>query len=475
MTGFDMNILFAAVAGAGIGAAAVWLIMRVRLIAQKSIFEAAVCERENALCELKSQAQTIAEMNATVARLETTIELEKKNAHEKISFIEKTEKDLSDAFKALSADALYKNNQSFLDLAKSTFEKLQSESKGDMDSRGKAVEALVNPIKESLEKVDSQVREIEKTREQAYGRLSEQVKSLISTQEKLHSETGNLVRALRTPTVRGRWGEIQLRRVVEMAGMLAHCDFVEQTSVETEEGKLRPDLVVNLPGGKNVVVDAKAPLLAYLDSQETPDEEKRSALLEDHSRQIRSHIRSLSSKSYWSQFDSTPEFVVMFLPGENFFSAALEHDPGLIEAGANESVILATPTTLIALLRAIAYGWQQEKIAESAQAIGNLGKDLYNRLRIFAEHFARAGKGLESAVEAFNKAIGSFEGRVLVAARKFNDLGGSSNDELPTQLPVEKIPRSLQAPEFDTSSDQQHKAVESPISKFTPSVKENGS
>ena len=459
-----MDILFAAVAGAGIGAVALWLIMRVRLVVQRSMLEAAVSEREDALCELKSQAHTNAEMNATVARLETTLELEKKNANGKMSFINKTEKDLSNAFKVLSADALYKNNQSFLDLAKSAFEKLQSESKGDLDSRGKAVEALVDPIKESLEKVDSRVREIEKIREQAYGRLSEQVKSLISTQEKLHSETGNLVRALRTPNVRGRWGEIQLRRVVEMAGMVAHCDFVEQSSVDSEEGKLRPDLVVSLPGGKKVVVDAKAPLLAYLDSQETPDEEKRSALLEDHSRQIRSHIRNLSSKSYWSQFDSTPEFVVMFLPGENFFSAALEHDPGLIEAGASESVILATPTTLIALLRAIAYGWQQEKIAESSQAIGNLGKDLYNRLRIFAEHFARAGKGLEATVEAFNKAIGSFEGRVLVAARKFNELGSGGNEELPTLPPVEKIPRSLQVPEFDTSPDQQDKAVESPIS-----------
>lgn len=470
-----MDSVFALAVGAGIGAIAVWSIMRVRLVAERSLQEAAVREREKAFCDLKSQAQTLGEMSTKVAKLETTLELERKNAYEKSSFLDKAAKDLSDAFKALSADALHDNNQSFLELAKTAFEKLQSESKGDMNSRQKEFETLVGPIKDSLEKVDSQVRDIEKTREQAYGRLSEQVKSLISTQEKLHSETGNLVRALRSPTVRGRWGEIQLRRVVEMAGMVAHCDFVEQASLETEEGRLRPDLIVMLPGGKNVVIDAKAPLLAYLDSQEAKDEEVRSSLLKDHSRKIRNHIRGLSSKSYWSQFDSTPEFVVMFLPGENFFSAALEQDPELIEVGASESVILATPTTLIALLRVIAYGWQQEKIAASAQAIGSLGKELYTRLRTFAEHFARTGKELESAVEAFNKATGSFEGRVLVAARKFNDLGGGSGDALPSLSPVEKIPRSLQVPELDVSSDQQHKTVDDSISKYNPSVRENGS
>ncbi|MBW2085531.1 MAG: DNA recombination protein RmuC, partial [Deltaproteobacteria bacterium] len=335
-----------------------------------------------------------------------------------------------------------------LELAKATLEKYQAEAKGDLEQRQKAVEHLVSPLRESLDKVNVHVRELEKAREKAYGGLQEQVKSLLYTQERLQDETGKLVKALRSPVVRGRWGEIQLKRVVEMAGMLPYCDFVEQASVTTEEGRLRPDLIVRLPGGKIVVVDAKTPLEAYLDAQETEDEEVRLAKLKDHARQVRDHMGKLSARAYQEQFDSTPEFVVMFLPGENFFSAALEQDARLIEKGVTERVILATPTTLIALLRAVAYGWQQEKIAESAQKISELGRSLHERLGILAEHFSGVGRGLDRAVEAFNKAVGSLEGRVLPDIRRFTELGVSTKEEIPTIELVKRPIRSLQAPEL---------------------------
>jgi DNA recombination protein RmuC len=384
---------------------------------------------------------------AEVARLQTIIEKERQAAAEKLRVLDQAQARLSDSFKALSAEALQNNNASFLHLAKATLEKFQEMAMGDLDKRQQAIGQLVLPLKESLQKVDDKIREMETTRVAAYTSLSDHLKTLAAAQTGLERETSKLAGALRASSVRGRWGEIQLQRVVEMAGMVAYCDFAVQASVETEDGRQRPDLVIRLPNAKNIVIDAKAPLDAYLDAIDALDEDGRKNKLRDHARQIRNHLTRLSMKSYWAQFESAPEFVILFLPGENFFSAALEQDAALIEYGVEQRVIVATPTTLIALLRAVAYGWRQAQAEENAKQISELGKALHERIRTFAGHLAALGKNLGQSVDFYNKAVGSLEMRVLPAARRFQELGAAGGDEIETLELLDKIARGVEGGE----------------------------
>lgn len=396
----------------------------------------------------------LAQRSAT--RLKVRLEETEKRLDEEKGLLDKAKEQLSDTFRALAADALHQNNDGFLALATERLNTVRSEAASELEARKQEIETLVKPLGDSLAEMTKQIRSLEQARSTAYGTLTEQVRSLISTQDLLRTETGNLVKALRAPIVRGRWGEVQLKRVVELAGMIERCDFFQQESVDTESGRLRPDMRVQLPGGKNIVVDAKAPLQAYLDALEAPTDELRITKLKEHARQVRDHMVKLGAKNYWDHLQPTPEFVVMFLPGEAFFSAALEQDPSLIEQGVNQRVILATPTTLIAVLRAVAYGWRQEQLAENAQRIADLGKDLYERMGTMAEHIEDIGGDLNKAVGSYNKVVGSLERMVLPAARRFKELGVGGNKQIPELNPVDNVPRQLSStalPETERDDD----------------------
>jgi DNA recombination protein RmuC len=445
---------FGFMAGFVCGCVGGWLLNRASsdraLYDQKARTAAAAAESNALRSELEQRKDEINEMRralrdtqmtqaATAAREEEV----RQSIDEQRGLLQQAQNALTDAFRALAADALSRNNDQFLALAKENLKAFEIRALAAFDSRQQAIEGVVGPVKESLERMDDQLRAIESSRGQAYAALSTQLQSLVQTQSALRSETSNLVKALRSPVVRGRWGEIQLRRVVEIAGMLKHCDFLEQQSYDGPEGKLRPDLRVLLPGGKNVIVDAKAPLQAYLESLEAPTEETRLARLKDHARQVRDHMTRLAAKSYWDFLQPSPEFVVLFLPGETFFSAALEQDPRLIEQGVSQRIILATPTTLIALLHAVAFGWRQEQLAENAERISALGKELYDRLTSMAGSIGGLGAALKNSVEKYNHAVASLESRVLPAARRFRELGIRARDAIIALEPVETIPREL--------------------------------
>ena len=380
-----------------------------------------------------------------IAHLETVVEKERKTTEEKIALLEDVRAGMTDAYRAVSANALEKNNQAFMDLANTTLAKYMESAKADFELRSRAVKDVVLPVKEALARYDEYVRSVERQREKAYGGLSEQLYSLIKTQTDLQKETGKLVKAMRVPHVRGRWGEITLRRVAELAGMENRCDFFEQPTTRSENGMLRPDMIVALPGNRRIVVDSKVPISAYLDALEAETDEKRNEFLAAHARHVHNHIQQLSQKTYWAQFQPAPEFVVMFIPGENFFSAALSQNTGLIEYGVERNVIPATPTTLITLLKTVAFGWRQEAMAQNAKIISDLGSELYERLNIMAKHLHKLGREIERAAVTYNQVAGSFERRVLTSARKFTELGINlkSDKELLAMEPVETKPREI--------------------------------
>ena len=420
--------------------------------------QAAVAQRkaelEQELASTKSQLLHLqaenSSLNATKSAVEATLLSERSASQEKLELLTRAREEMRGQFAALAASALQSNNASFLQLAKSELEKQQSEAELELEKRERAVETMVKPIADSLKSVDDHVRALESSRAEAYGGLKVLVESLQESQVALKAETGNLVKALREPQARGRWGELQLRRCLELAGMLDYCDFREQVTSRADERMKRPDVIVMLPGEKKIVVDAKVPLVAYLAALEAQDEASREAHLQDHARQVRQHIELLGAKAYWHQFEPTPEFVVLFLPGEVFFRAAMDADPELIEYGVARKVIVASPTTLIALLRAVAYGWNQKNLADSAKKISEAGKVLYERLCKMSLHFEDMGKRLGGAVEAYNKAVGSMERSVFPAARKMPELDRSLAAEgLPDLKQVEKVPQQLEAQDWE--------------------------
>lgn len=396
--------------------------------------------------QLQDQLQHLqlekSQLTAKLAQSQTQLQEQQQATDEKLRLLNQARQQLIESFKVLSAEALQTNNETFLNLAQTKLGQFHTQSSSELLQRQQAIDGLVQPLRSSLTKVETYLQDLERNRISAYSQLSEQITQLATGQLQLQTETSNLTKALRAPNVRGRWGEIQLKRVVEIAGMIEHCDFIQQVNVANSA--LRPDMVVQLPQQRRIVIDAKAPLAAYLEALDATDETLRLTKLKEHAQQVRRHVQQLGQKAYWDQFQSSPEFVVLFLPGEIFFSAALEQDPSLIEAGIAQRVILATPTTLIALLKAVAYGWQQNAVTENAQQICNLGRELYERIRVFTGHLQKMRRGLDTTIDTFNKAVGSLESRVLVSARKFKTLGAGTGDDLNIIEPIDRLPRPIQ-------------------------------
>ncbi|RPI60786.1 MAG: DNA recombination protein RmuC [Planctomycetaceae bacterium] len=368
-----------------------------------------------------------------------------KNISEQKAMLDSAQARLSETFKALSGEALKSNNQAFIELADKSFKAAIAEARGDIGKRQEAIDSLIKPLAGSLERYEQQIKAMEQARAAAYGALNEQLKNMTTTQQQLQKETGNLVTALRTPQVRGRWGEMTLRRVVELAGMSEHCDYAEQVSVDSEEGKLRPDMVIHLHGDRRIVVDSKVSLEAYLKAISAQTEEERNQHLTQHAVQIRTHMQQLAGKQYWSQFEHTPELVVMFIPGESFFAAALDCDQSLLESGMQKRVVLATPTTLITLLWAVALGWRQDQMAENATAICELGRDLFERIRVLSSHIVKVGVNLRQTADSYNKAVGSMESRVMPSVRKFQELGAAGGEGIEVIEPLDVAIRKLNA------------------------------
>jgi len=373
----------------------------------------------------------------------TSLRESQRSFEEQKALIDAMKKEMTDTFNALSSAALKSSSEDFLRLASEHLGKVVSDTKGKLGEHQAAMDGMIKPLQETLKRYEEQIRSIEEGRHKAYGSLEEQLRALASTHENLQRETSNLVSALRKPQVRGRWGEMQLRRVAELSGMSMHCDFTEQLSVDTEKGRIRPDMVVHLPMEREIVVDSKVSLEAYLDSISASTEDERKTKMEKHAQQVRVHMIKLASKEYWSQFKQSPEFVVLFIPGEAFLSAALESDTSLIEDGIEKRVIIATPTTFIALLRAIAYGWRQEQLTKNAQEISELGRQLYERIGTLVQHFESIGSNLEKAIGAYNKAVGSIEARVLPSVRKFRELGVTAAEEISVLEQIDQTPRNL--------------------------------
>jgi DNA recombination protein RmuC len=398
-----------------------------------------ISQKEVALEQLRNELD--AERQSRVEAL-TRLEAAQKSFEEQRAMIEAMKKEMTDTFNALSSAALKSSSEDFLRLASESLGKVVSDTKGKLGEHQAAMDGMIKPLSETLKRYEEQIRVMEESRHKAYGSLEEQLRTLASTHENLQRETSNLVSALRKPQVRGRWGEMQLRRVAELSGMAMHCDFTEQLSVDTDKGRIRPDMIVHLPMGREIVVDSKVSLEAYLDATAAQTEEERKVKMEKHAQQVRAHMIKLASKDYWSQFSQSPEFVVLFIPGEAFLSPAVEIDNSLIEDGIEKRIIIATPTTFIALLRAIAYGWRQEQMTKNAQQIGMLGKELYERISTMAKYFGELGSAIEKSILSYNKVIGSMESRVLPSIRKFRELGVTGAEDIPVLEQIDQKPRN---------------------------------